>query len=145
MNDITFDNTLTFEEHCFLRSEVGWTPVSRRQHDTALEKSLFITVVRDGGKCIGLSRAVGDGGYLLLLGEVIVLPEYQRQGIGSAMMRRFLDFAASTRMPGETVMINLMSAKGKEGFYEKFGFMRRPNDERGAGMCRFFCDEADEK
>lgn len=140
MTDITFDNHLTYEEHCFLRDKVNWTPVSLRQHNAAMEKSLFIIVVRHSGKCIGMSRAVGDGGYLLLLGEVIVLPEYQQKGIGRAMMSRFLDFAERTRHEGETVMINLMSAKGKEEFYEKFGFIRRPNDERGAGMCRFFSD-----
>lgn len=144
MNDITFDNKLTFAEHSFLRSEVQWDSVSLRQHKTAMEKSLFITVARLDGKCIGMCRAVGDGGYLLLLGEVIVLPEYQRQGIGSAMMKRFLDFVADITPHDETVMINLMAAKGKEGFYEKFGFMRRPNEERGAGMCRFYCNKETE-
>lgn len=27
-----------------------------------------------------------------------------------------------------------MIAKGKEGFYEKMGFLRRPHDWEGAGM-----------
>ena len=30
--------------------------------------------------------------------------------------------------------IDLMSAIGKETFYEKFGFVKRPRDRRGAGM-----------
>ena len=34
--------------------------------------------------------------------------------------------------------IELLSAKDKEPFYEKFGFFRRPNDERGAGMSQFY-------
>lgn len=28
----------------------------------------------------------------------------------------------------------LVSAKGKEAFYEKFGFVARPNQDEGAGM-----------
>ena len=28
----------------------------------------------------------------------------------------------------------LGASKGKEGFYEKFGFVSRPNEELGAGM-----------
>jgi hypothetical protein len=34
-------------------------------------------------------------------------------------------------------MINLMAARGKEGFYKKFGFIERPNDEKGAGMSQW--------
>ena len=36
--------------------------------------------------------------------------------------------------PGYKVKLNLNSAKGKEPFYEKFGFKVRPNEEAGAGM-----------
>ena len=36
--------------------------------------------------------------------------------------------------PGYKVKLNLNSAKGKEPFYEKFGFKIRPNEECGAGM-----------
>lgn len=64
-------------------------------------------------------------------------PEYQGQGIGREMLSRLMDKALSVADKGETIMINLMAAKDKEPFYEKLGFMRRPNDERGCGMTRF--------
>ena len=38
---------------------------------------------------------------------------------------------------GETAMITLVSAKDKEQFYKKFGFIERPNADRGAGMYMF--------
>lgn len=31
----------------------------------------------------------------------------------------------------------LGASKGKEGFYEKFGFISRPNDKLGAGMILY--------
>lgn len=31
----------------------------------------------------------------------------------------------------------LGASKGKEAFYEKFGFVSRPNEELGAGMILF--------
>jgi hypothetical protein len=34
-------------------------------------------------------------------------------------------------------MVVLVAAKGKEEFYEKFGFINRPNDIYGAGMTLF--------
>ena len=36
--------------------------------------------------------------------------------------------------PGYKVKLTLNSAKGKEPFYEKFGFRVRPNDDAGSGM-----------
>ena len=54
-----------------------------------------------------------------------------------AITARLMDKALSVADEGETIMINLMAAKDKEPFYEKLGFMRRPNDERGCGMTRF--------
>jgi hypothetical protein len=38
---------------------------------------------------------------------------------------------------GQKVYVNLMSAKGKEPFYKKFGFEERPNDKVGAGMTQW--------
>jgi len=37
----------------------------------------------------------------------------------------------------QCVFVNLMSAKGREHFYEKFGFEIRPNDNLGAGMSQW--------
>lgn len=37
-------------------------------------------------------------------------------------------------LPGTGVSLCLMCAKGKEGFYEKLGFFRRPCEWEGAGM-----------
>ena len=41
---------------------------------------------------------------------------------------------ADNSLPGTCVSLNLMSAKGKEAFYEKLGFKRRPSETDGAGM-----------
>ena len=35
---------------------------------------------------------------------------------------------------GEGVMLQLMSAKGRERFYARFGFTARPNANAGPGM-----------
>jgi hypothetical protein len=35
-------------------------------------------------------------------------------------------------------IIGLMSAKGKEQFYERYDFVRRPNDRLGCGMIIFW-------
>ena len=138
---ITFDKTISFEEYNYLRSLVDWYQVSERQFIKSIPKSIFITVGRDSetGQAVSMARAVGDGGYHLLVVDVIVHPDYQRQGIGKQMISQLMDFVHTEYIEdGETTMVSLLSAKDKEPFYEKFGFFRRPNDERGAGMSQFY-------
>lgn len=119
------------------RRSVGWYELSARQLLRAQNGSVFAITALDGEKEVGSARVVGDGGYQFFISDVIVRPEYQGQGIGREMLSRLIKCALDTADEGETIMINLMSAKDKEPFYEKLGFMRRPNDERGAGMTKF--------
>ena len=51
----------------------------------------------------------------------------------------YLDMRASV---GWRIMINLQAAKGKEGFYKKFGFIERPNENFGPGMHLWIEGEA---
>jgi len=34
-------------------------------------------------------------------------------------------------------IVGLMSATGKEDFYSKYGFIKRPNEKMGCGMTQF--------
>lgn len=92
----------------------------------------------DEGKCAGVARASGDGGYYLLLTDVIVHPDFQGKGYGRKLLESFMRFVHENTMHGETVMITLASAKGKEGFYEKFGFKKRPCENYGHGMSQWY-------
>ena len=134
---ITFGNTITVEDYCTLRKSAGWRKIEDRQAQTGLNNSAYITVASDGIKTVGMARVVSDGGYIALIADVIVLPEYQSRGIGRALMHNVVRYIEDTLSEGQCVMVNLMAAKGKEGFYEKFGFVVRPNDSVGAGMHRW--------
>lgn len=63
-----------------------------------------------------------------------MVPEYQGCGIGSEMVKRLLDYVKCIAMPDTDISVSLMCAKDKEGFYERFGFKRRPHQYEGAGM-----------
>ncbi len=136
---ITFCKEISFEDYNELRRLVGWCEISRRQFDVSIPNSRFITVGKDGDKTVSMARAVGDGGYHLLVVDVIVRPDHQGQGIGKQMISALMDFVHTEYIEdGETTMVSLLSAKDKEPFYEQFGFFRRPNEERGAGMSQFY-------
>lgn len=135
MNEIEYTfGDLSFDEYNGLRTAVDWVPVTERQFALVKKNSPFITVARMNGKAIGITRAVGDGGYNFAVCDVIVAPDMQGKGIGRTMVQSLLDYIDGITEKGETVMIHLVAAKGKEPFYKKLGFIERPNEDRGAGM-----------
>ncbi len=124
----------TLEEYKEMRKLVNFIPLSDRIAGNALNNAFHIMSVRDNGRCVAMIRVLSDGSYANFITDVIVIPEYQGQGIGSEMMRRTVAHMHSTLEEGEKIVLYLMSASGKEPFYRRFGFRDRPNELVGAGM-----------
>ena len=118
--------------HFFGIKQGGATSILQAQK--AVQNTLFSVIAFDDDKAIGIGRLVGDGSLIWYIQDLIVLPEYQNNGVGSVVMNRLIDFVAENGVPNSFTTIGLMSAKGKESFYQKFGFYIRPTDTQGAGM-----------
>ena len=139
------DKAPTLEEYKEMRRLVNFMPLSDRICRNVLNNAFHITTVRDNGKCVGMIRVLSEGGYANFITDVIVIPEYQHQGIGKQMMHRTMDYLYSTLEPGEKIVVYLMSAKEREptckerllSFYRQFGFRDRPNEMLGAGMSQW--------
>lgn len=132
--ELKFTENMSSEEYNELRLSVGWRPITERQAEAGLEHTTFLTAVRDENKIIAMGRVIFDFGYTAYLGDVIVRPEYQCQGIGRKIVEILIDKTMDSVCEGERVMFILGAAKDKEDFYEKLGFHRRPNEFSGAGM-----------
>lgn len=134
-------NDITPEEYMVLRKIVGWGLFPLEQAESGLKNS-YIWCIREGncvsGRPIGLGRLVWDRGYVMYIADVIVIPEYQGKGLGRLIMDKILEFIHEQLKPGYRFMVTLVSAKGKEDFYKKFGFVERPNDNYGPGMHQWF-------
>lgn len=131
------DEAPTLAEYKEMRRAVNFMVLSDRIASNALNNAFHITTVRDSGRAVGMIRVLSDGSYANFITDVMVIPEYQRQGIGKELMRRTMDYMKSTLQPGETIVLYLMSAIGKEEFYKQFGFKARPNEVWGAGMSQW--------
>lgn len=131
------DKAPTLAEYMEMRRAVNFMVLSERIASNALNNAFHITTVRDGGRAVGMIRVLSDGSYANFITDVMVIPEYQHRGIGKELMRRTVDYMKSTLMPGETIVLYLMSATGKEEFYKRFGFKERPNEVWGAGMSQW--------
>lgn len=133
-NGYEITNTITPKEYMDMRRIVGWGVFPLEQAAEGLKNSAVLCCIRDNGKLIGIGRTVSDHGYVVYIADVIVVPEYQGQGLGREIMEYLMDQIRLSLKPGYRVMVSLMAAQGKEKFYNKFGFIDRPNDYYGCGM-----------
>lgn len=132
--DISFESPSALE-FSNLRNKIGWGETDVNMAKVSLENSLFHVVIRDQSKLIGMGRVVGDGAMYFYVQDVVVDPDYQKQGIGNVLMVQIEEYLSSATNKGSTV--GLLAAKGKEGFYTRFGYVLRPSDSLGNGMCKF--------
>lgn len=131
---ITFTHRISTEDYNKLRAAVGWEMLPEEQAANGLQGTAYMIVAKDDDRTIGLTRLVSDGGYIAYIADVIVHPDYQGKGIGKHLLLDVLQHIKDGMKEGYLVHVNLVAAKGKETFYEKFGFWRRPTDFTGAGM-----------
>lgn len=116
------DNILQAEDFVRLRMETGFAEVPVEHARRALQNGLVNVSVIYHGELIGMGRMVGDGAMYWYLQEIIVLPGYQKQGIGTMIVNHLIDYAVANSQTGTFITIGGVSVKGKEPFYEKLGF-----------------------
>ncbi|NKB48414.1 MAG: GNAT family N-acetyltransferase [Alphaproteobacteria bacterium] len=86
----------------------------------AFRNSDAVVFAHADGVLVGAARALSDGVYYATIYDVAVAPEHQGCGVGRQMVSALL-----SKLPVERVF--LTSVFGKEGFYERFGFLAQTN------------------
>ena len=76
-----------------LYESVGWTAYTAEPEklQRAFENSLSVLGAFDGEKLLGIIRAVGDGETIVFIQDLLVFPEYQRKGVGRALVSVVLE------------------------------------------------------
>ena len=103
----------------------------------ALRNTLYSLCVYDENRLIGYGRIIGDKTIFLYIQDIMVIPKYQGKQIGTCIMYKLLEQVDRYKKVNPDIRTYLGASKGKEGFYEKFGFISRPNDKLGAGMILY--------
>ena len=108
------------EDILHLYQAVGWTNYTNQPQmlEQALSHSLVIYLALDDDAGVGLIRLIGDGFSSVFVQDLIVLPSYQRQGIGSALMKEALEDYK------EVYQVQLATEQTEKnvGFYRSMGF-----------------------
>mgnify|MGYP002512027562 CR=1 FL=1 len=127
------ENALDCEDYLKLRESVGWINFSKEQAQEAIDNSLYTVIAIDNKQTVGMGRLVGDGMYGMIV-DLVVEPNYQKQGIGSKIVDMLMNFVKKKTPIGGRCSIQLIAEKGKEAFYEERGFKRIPHEFCGSGM-----------
>ncbi|MDF1791115.1 MAG: GNAT family N-acetyltransferase [Thalassobaculaceae bacterium] len=85
---------------------------------TVFSNSMYRVFVRDEGKLVGAGRALADGVDCAYLGDIVILPSHQGQGLGGQIITRLLESVKGYRK------VLLYAVPGKEPLYRKYGFRR---------------------
>ena len=119
------------EEILRLYAGAGWTAYTENR--AALREgyahSLLVLGAYENEELCGILRAVGDGFTIVFIQDILVAPEKQRQGIGTALVKALL-----ARYP-DVRQIELVTddTPGTVAFYRSLGFS--PFSE--IGCCGF--------
>ena len=127
------ENVLCYEDYSKLRESVGWMLFSKEQTQMALMNSLYTVIAVKDSQTVGMGRLTGDGMYYMVV-DIVVQPNYQKQGIGTKIVNMIIEFVDKETPNGGRSSIQLIAEKGKETFYEKIGFKIIPHEFCGSGM-----------
>ncbi len=104
-----------------LYDSVGWTNYTSNPSilTNAYKHSLKILGAYDGDRLVGIIRVVGDGYSMVYIQDIIVLPEYQRKGIGTLLLEQIL---LEYKNVYQKVLVTDNTEKTIQ-FYKSAGFM----------------------
>lgn len=114
-----------------LYTQVGWTAYTENM--TALARgyknSLLVLAAYENEELLGIVRVVGDGATIILVQDILVYPQKQRQGIGTSLLKAVLERYADVRQ----IQLVTDNTPKTVAFYQSLGFVELEK----LGCCGF--------
>ena len=114
-----------------LYTQVGWTAYTENM--AALERgyknSLLVLAAYENEELLGIVRVVGDGATIILVQDILVYPQKQRQGIGTSLLKAVLERYADVRQ----IQLVTDNTPKTVAFYQSLGFVELEK----LGCCGF--------
>lgn len=114
-----------------LYTAVGWTAYTGNMPALreGFRNSLLTLAAYEGEDLLGLIRTVGDGATIVFIQDILVFPDKQRQGVGTALLRAVLDRFPNVRQ----IELATDSRPETVAFYRSMGF----SEMSEIGCCGF--------
>lgn len=108
------------EEIRRLYMEVGWKAYTDNM--TALElgykNSLLVLAAYEGDELLGIIRVIGDGYTIVFIQDILVFPDKQRNGVGTALLKAVLERYPHVRQ----IELTTDNTDKTVSFYKSLGF-----------------------
>ncbi|MCL4872107.1 MAG: GNAT family N-acetyltransferase [Anaerolineae bacterium] len=118
---------IPFEQLLALYNSVGWTAYTNEQAQDrlvlAIQNSTYVVTAWDGDRLVGLARAMSDDVAIFYLKDILIHPEYQRQGIATRLLRHCLERFEHVR----NKVLLTDDEERQLRFYEKMGYTNTRN------------------
>lgn len=131
------ENKITVDDFNYLTNEVGWGTRDKNVVEEALNNTLYSISVYDDNTIVGYGRIIGDKTIFLYIQDIMVIPEFQGEKIGTKIMNALLNKIEEYKKLNPDIRTYLGASKGKETFYKNFGFETRTEANLGKGMILF--------
>lgn len=101
---------------------VGWSPATNSAIDVQIRSAVYsvIAVDSDTHEIVGCAFLLGDHKTTYYVKDVIVHPQWQHKGIGTAMMKNLMNWLENNGTENATV--GLFTGDHLAAFYRQFGF-----------------------
>ena len=119
------------EEISRLYNAVGWTAYTENMPALreGFKNSMLVLAAYDGEELFGIIRTVGDGATIVFVQDILVFPDKQRQGIGTALLKEILNRYPNVRQ----IELATDNTAKTVGFYKSMGFAEMSE----IGCCGF--------
>ncbi|SEO39458.1 Acetyltransferase (GNAT) family protein [Paenibacillus sophorae] len=117
----------------FIGKESNLTAMKKQLEVISANPNYYVAVACDGNKLIGTSMGiacydlVGSCNSFLLIENVVVLPQYQGQGVGKVLMKALEDFGEINHCK-YVILVSESKRESSHKFYESIGYT---TDQRG--------------
>ena len=96
-------------------------PVEQTERFAAMVRNANLVVVcRVDGRLVGIARCISDFAYTTYLSDLAVRAEYQRRGVGRALIE-------AARQEAPLAKVVLLSAPAATEYYPRVGFTQHPS------------------
>ena len=103
-----------------LYAAVGWRAYTENREALrrGFEHSLLVLAAYEKEELLGVIRAVGDGFTIVFIQDILVYPDRQRQGIGTALLKALLERYPQVRQ----IELTTDNTPKTIAFYQAMGF-----------------------
>lgn len=113
-----------------LWEQTGWNAtyrISLAEFTKSWQASAVKKCIVQEGRIVAIGRANSDGILYSMIHDIVVHSDCRRKGLGRKIILEIVDELKTMNVRS----IQLMAAQGQAPFYEKLGFVARPDDRPG--------------